>query len=79
MTARQVSVVIPTGFGINCEIETAEAFKMAGAKPRLIHLNDLVADPSVLASAELHNKQPANKTPKRCMHRLNTQPLLTPT
>jgi phosphoribosylformylglycinamidine synthase len=44
-------VIIPTGFGINCEAETAHAFKLAGADPLEIHLNDLIARPEALASA----------------------------
>ncbi len=53
MTTREIRVVIPTGFGINCEAETAQAFTLAGARPRLIHLNDLVTDPSALAHASI--------------------------
>jgi len=40
VTAR---VLIPTGFGLNCEEETARAFRMAGAEVDLVHLTDLFA------------------------------------
>ena len=40
MTAR---VLIPTGFGLNCEEETAEAFRLAGAEVDKAHLTDLFA------------------------------------
>jgi len=35
-------VLILTGYGINCDEETAFAFKKAGAKPELMHINDLI-------------------------------------
>ena len=43
-----VRVLIPTGFGINCESETAYAFKLAGAQVQALHLNDLFETPDVL-------------------------------
>lgn len=36
-----ISVLVLTGFGINCEEEMAQAFEMAGAKPCIAHLNEL--------------------------------------
>jgi len=36
-------VLVPTGFGLNCEGETALAFRMAGAEVDLVHLTDLFA------------------------------------
>ncbi len=43
-----VKVVVLTGFGINCERETAYAFYKAGGEPVLIHLNDLLEKPDLL-------------------------------
>ena len=40
-TERSVRALIPTGFGINCEAETAQAFRQSGAEPELVHLNDI--------------------------------------
>ncbi|MDX1500897.1 MAG: phosphoribosylformylglycinamidine synthase subunit PurQ [Thermoanaerobaculia bacterium] len=37
-----VRVLVPTGLGLNCEVETAEAFRRVGAAPDLVHLNDLL-------------------------------------
>ncbi|MBK00430.1 MAG: phosphoribosylformylglycinamidine synthase [Euryarchaeota archaeon] len=37
-----VKVAILTGFGINCDRETAAVFEMAGAKSERIHVNKLV-------------------------------------
>lgn len=42
------NALILTGFGINCDAETAHAFDRAGATAERIHLNDLAADPSAL-------------------------------
>ena len=36
-------LLIPTGFGLNCEEETAPAFRMVGAEVDLVHLTDLFA------------------------------------
>jgi phosphoribosylformylglycinamidine (FGAM) synthase-like amidotransferase family enzyme len=36
-------VLIPTGFGLNCEAETAHACRMAGLRPHLVHINDVLA------------------------------------
>lgn len=38
-----VRVLVPTGLGLNCEAETAAAFRLAGAEPDLVHLTDLFA------------------------------------
>ena len=34
--------LILTGYGINCDFETLEAFKRAGADPERVHVNDLI-------------------------------------
>jgi len=36
-------VLVLTGEGINCDFETGEAFSLAGAKPKRVHLNDLIS------------------------------------
>jgi phosphoribosylformylglycinamidine synthase len=38
----QVKVLVLTGFGLNCDIETAHAFELAGAAPKRVHINSLV-------------------------------------
>ncbi|MCF8091818.1 MAG: phosphoribosylformylglycinamidine synthase subunit PurQ [Desulfotignum sp.] len=40
---RQVNALILTGFGLNCDHETALAFELAGARPHRVHINALVA------------------------------------
>lgn len=42
----EVKALIITGFGLNCERETAAAFRLAGAVPERVHLNDLLAQPA---------------------------------
>jgi phosphoribosylformylglycinamidine synthase len=39
--------------GINCEAETAHAWRLAGAEPRLVHVNDLIRDPGLLKAAHI--------------------------
>lgn len=53
MNEPRVQAMVLTGFGINCERETAEAFRRAGAAPRLVHVNDLVAQPELLEEARV--------------------------
>jgi phosphoribosylformylglycinamidine synthase I len=44
----KASALVLTGFGINCDYETQYAFHLAGAKGDRVHLNDLIADKSML-------------------------------
>ncbi len=41
-------VLIITGYGVNCEAESAHAWKLAGAEPVQVHLNDLLDNPDQL-------------------------------
>jgi phosphoribosylformylglycinamidine synthase I len=38
----RVNVLIMTGFGLNCDTETAYAFALAGAATRSVHINSLI-------------------------------------
>lgn len=40
-----VQVLIPTGYGLNCEAETRAAFELLGARVELCHVADLLDDP----------------------------------
>lgn len=42
MDYSKVKVLIITGFGLNCEKETAAAFQCCGASPEQVHLNDIL-------------------------------------
>ncbi len=48
-----VQVLVLTGFGINCERETAHTFQKAGGDPILIHLNDLIEKPDYLDKSKI--------------------------
>ena len=39
---KDVNVLIMTGFGLNCDNETAYAFQLAGAETRFVHINSLI-------------------------------------
>ena len=39
---KKIKALVITGFGLNCERETAAACTLAGADPELVHLNDLL-------------------------------------
>ena len=38
-----VKVLIMSGYGINCEKESAHAFEKAGAEAEIVHINDLIS------------------------------------
>ena len=38
----QPAAAVLTGYGINCEEETATAFQLAGADPTIVHINDFI-------------------------------------
>lgn len=44
----ELKAIVLTGEGINCDKETALAFKLAGAQPKRVHVNDLIAEPKML-------------------------------
>src|SRR5690606_1513995 len=41
-------VLVPTGYGLNCEAETAAAFELLGARVEQLHVSELLADPGRL-------------------------------
>lgn len=43
MKKSNIKALIITGFGLNCERETAAACQLVGAVPEQVHLNDLIA------------------------------------
>lgn len=46
-------VIIFSGYGLNTEDETKAAFESVGATADIIHLNDIIAKPSVLKKAHI--------------------------
>jgi phosphoribosylformylglycinamidine synthase subunit PurQ / glutaminase len=51
--ARKPRVLIPSGQGLNCEEETAYGYKMLGAEAEIIHINDIIARPSLLENYQI--------------------------
>ena len=47
------TALIITAPGINCDLELAEGFTLAGATPRYVHINELMENPSVMDDADL--------------------------
>jgi len=45
--------LIITAAGINCDLELARAFELAGARAERVHLNDLIAQPEMIESFDL--------------------------
>jgi len=46
-------VIILSGYGLNCEEETAYAFELAGARAEIVHINDLIAKKKKLSSYQI--------------------------
>jgi len=45
--------IILSGYGLNCEEETAHAFRLAGAEADIIHINDLITDKKKLKKYQI--------------------------
>jgi len=48
-----MKALILSGYGINCEDETLNAFKTAGIKGAIVHVNDLIESPSKLNNFQI--------------------------
>lgn len=46
-------VLVMTGFGLNCDHETAHAFELAGALPQRVHINALISGAVDLADFQI--------------------------
>ena len=51
--AKKPLAIVLTGFGLNCDYETAHVLEIAGAKAVRLHLNDLIARPEWLREAKI--------------------------
>ena len=49
----EATALIIRAAGTNCDVELADAFRLAGARPLLHHLHTLTAEPSLLADADI--------------------------
>ncbi|MCU0846878.1 MAG: phosphoribosylformylglycinamidine synthase subunit PurQ [Spirochaetes bacterium] len=46
-------VLVMAGYGINCEEETAFSFRISGADPKIVHINDLITCRGILDSFQV--------------------------
>lgn len=49
----QPLALVITGYGINCEEETAKCFELTGGQAKIVHINDLIEDPKALEQAQI--------------------------
>ena len=50
---KKAKALILSGYGINCEEETAFAFELAGAKADIVHINDIAKKPKNLRNYQI--------------------------
>ncbi|MFA7309770.1 MAG: phosphoribosylformylglycinamidine synthase I [Candidatus Paceibacterota bacterium] len=50
---KRPQVTIFSGYGLNCEEETKFAFEKAGADASIVHINDIIATPSLLVRSQI--------------------------
>ena len=48
-----VKAIVLRAAGINCDLETEYALRLAGAEPQRIHINRVMAEPAILAGAHI--------------------------
>jgi phosphoribosylformylglycinamidine synthase I len=53
MTSRTVKALVLSGYGINCEEETAAAWNLAGAQAEIVHVNSLLEGNHSLAAFDV--------------------------
>jgi phosphoribosylformylglycinamidine synthase subunit PurQ / glutaminase len=49
----QLRVLVPTGYGLNCEAETTAAFELLGARVEQLHVAELLDDPGRLRGCSI--------------------------
>jgi len=50
---KKPKVLVLSGYGLNCEEEAKFAFETAGGKADIVHINDLIAKPKMLAEYQI--------------------------
>ncbi len=53
MTKAKPKILVLTGFGINCDEETAYSFQICGGDSSIIHINDLIENKSMLEEFQM--------------------------
>jgi phosphoribosylformylglycinamidine synthase subunit PurQ / glutaminase len=49
----KIKVLVLTGEGLNCETETAHAFRLAGAEPTIVHIRDLFENSRLIRESQI--------------------------
>ena len=50
---KKPKVIVMSGYGLNCEEETAFAFEKAGGEADIVHINDLIKKPKMLSQYQI--------------------------
>ena len=50
---KKPKIIVLSGYGLNCEEETAAAFVLAGGEADIVHINDLVEEPKKLSRYQI--------------------------
>jgi phosphoribosylformylglycinamidine synthase len=50
---KRVHVLVLTGYGLNCDFETAYAFELAGAVSTRVHINSLISGEHSLTDCDI--------------------------
>ncbi|NVM21586.1 MAG: phosphoribosylformylglycinamidine synthase subunit PurQ [Desulfobacterales bacterium] len=53
MNTKRVNALVLTGYGLNCDFETAYAFELAGAVAARVHINALISEEVSLADYDI--------------------------
>jgi phosphoribosylformylglycinamidine synthase len=53
MNMTKPNILVFSGYGFNCEEETKFAFELAGGVADIVHINDLIAKPSLLKKYQI--------------------------
>ncbi len=41
-------VLVPSGYGLNCQTETAFGYRLLGAQADIVHINDIISNPKII-------------------------------
>lgn len=51
--SKKIKIIVLSGYGLNCEEETKFAFEWAGGMADIVHINDLIAKPSMMKNYDI--------------------------
>lgn len=50
---KKVKVLVLSGYGLNCELETAYGFELVGGQAEIVHVNDLISGEKKMSSYQI--------------------------